>query len=109
MAIEGYKLGLDEQSADHLHLCASESNIGYIYNTADNHIEAKRYLEKARDRWEKWLRAENEDPIPWRTVQKPNLERCLVYIDQYDEAAKLLCQCNTEFKSTGLVNWSMLA
>ena len=108
-ALKGYDLRLEHQQKPSQVLQAwTESNIGYTSNTANNHADAKRWFEKARDRWTS-MQASGEDCGPWPTVQKKNLGRCLVYLDELAEAQKLFDESIAEFRPSLPVNWAMLA
>jgi len=108
-ATEGYRLRLSENPLKHLYLCATESNIGYMYNSANNHLESKRFFEMTRDRWAGFVRTEDGEPVPWNTVHKTNFGRCLVYLNEHDEAARILDESVQAFKASRPVNWAMLA
>ena len=85
-----------------------EQNLGYNYNTANEHETALAWFEKSRDTWIAWnIKGGRE--ADWPTVTKKNMARCLVYLEQYDKAQELLSTSIAEFKQEEPLNWAMLA
>jgi tetratricopeptide (TPR) repeat protein len=106
--LKGYELRLKEVPLKGGHLGGFEQNLGYNYNTVNQHVKALTWFEKSRDTWIAWNVKEGR-AADWPIVTKKNMARCLVYLDQYDRAQELLDISIAEFKTEETLNWSMLA
>ncbi|OBT61237.1 hypothetical protein VE03_09669 [Pseudogymnoascus sp. 23342-1-I1] len=104
----GYEMRLREVPLKHGLLAGFESNLGYNYNTANDHKTALLWFEKARDRWLAWTASQGKKP-GWPIHMKKNMARCLVYLHDLAGARDLLHISIAEFKNSELLNWAMLA
>ncbi|UKZ68842.1 uncharacterized protein TrAtP1_009862 [Trichoderma atroviride] len=105
---KGYKMRLEEEPRKGGLLGGFEQNLGYNYNTANQHETALMWFEKSRVTWTAWNVKEGREG-DWPTVTKKNTARCLVYLERYDEAKSLLDVSIREFKQEKPLNWAMLA
>ncbi|KEZ45512.1 hypothetical protein SAPIO_CDS1836 [Scedosporium apiospermum] len=105
---KGYEMRLRESELKQGLLAGFESNLGYNYNTANDHKSALQWFHKARDRWYQWMADQGKEP-DWPTHMKANTARCLVYLDNLAEARRILDVCIPEFKVAAPLNWGMLA
>jgi tetratricopeptide (TPR) repeat protein len=102
--LQAYGLRLQEAPPKTGLLAGFEQNLGYCYDTANEHATALLWFEKARARWV-------EQGKEWPPMTKMNMARCLVYLGRYKEADELLDGAIGEFKAAAeeRVNWAMLA
>lgn len=105
---KGYEMRLCETELKQGLLAGFESNLGYNYNTANDHMSALQWFHKARDRWYQWMADQGKEP-DWPTHMKANTARCFVYLDNLAEARRILDVCIPEFKVAAPLNWGMLA
>ncbi|KAI0102845.1 hypothetical protein GGR51DRAFT_562299 [Nemania sp. FL0031] len=102
---EGYQIRLGEDPINQALCSGFEANIGYTYNTANDHQVAMEWFKKARDRWIKSVdKSGNENSYP--PVLKKNMARCLVYMGKSSEARSLL---ETAIAELQVDNWGMMA
>lgn len=106
--LKGYELRLKEVPLKKDDLASFEQDLGYNYNTANEHAKALTWFEKSRNTWIAW-NVKNGRKADWPTVTKKNMARCLVYLGQYDKAQELLDISMAEFKQEKIPNWGMLA
>lgn len=106
--LKGYEIRLQEVPLKGGLLGGFEQNLGYNYNTANEHAKALTWFEKSRDTWIAWNIKEGRGS-DWPIVTKKNMARCLVYLGQYDRAQELLDTSIREFKQEKTPNWGMLA
>ncbi|KAK4060264.1 uncharacterized protein Triagg1_10814 [Trichoderma aggressivum f. europaeum] len=106
--IKGYNMRLEEEPRKGGLLGGFEQNLGYNYNTANQHETALVWFEKSRVTWTAWNVNEGRE-ADWPTVTKKNTARCLVYLGRYEEAQSLLDVSIREFKQEKPLNWAMLA
>ncbi|KAL7952428.1 hypothetical protein V8C34DRAFT_323297 [Trichoderma compactum] len=105
---KGYNMRLEEEPRKGGLLGGFEQNLGYNYNTANQHETALVWFEKSRVTWTAWNEKEGRE-ADWPTVTKKNTARCLVYLERYEEAQSLLDISIREFKQEKPLNWAMLA
>lgn len=106
--LKGYQIRLSETPRKG-GLCGGfEQNLGYMYNTANEHETALAWFQKSRDTWIDWNRSQGREG-DWPAVTKKNTARCLVYLDRFAEAEELLEISVQEFKKETPLNWAMLA
>ncbi|KAL6695359.1 pfs domain-containing protein [Trichoderma pleuroticola] len=104
----GYNMRLEEEPRKGGLLGGFEQNLGYNYNTANQHETALVWFEKSRVTWTSWNIQEGRE-ADWPTVTKKNTARCLMYLGRYEEAQSLLDVSIREFKQEKPLNWAMLA
>ncbi|KAM0511972.1 hypothetical protein ACHAPE_009328 [Trichoderma viride] len=105
---KGYNMRLAEEPRKGGLLGGFEQNLGYNYNTANQHETALMWFEKSRVTWTAWNVKQGRE-ADWPTVTKKNTARCLLYLGRYDEAQSLLDVSIREFKQEKPLNWAMLA
>ncbi|PNP48425.1 hypothetical protein TGAMA5MH_00463 [Trichoderma gamsii] len=105
---KGYNMRLAEEPRKGGLLGGFEQNLGYNYNTANQHEIALMWFEKSRVTWTAWNVKQGKE-ADWPTVTKKNTARCLLYLGKYDEAQLLLDVSIREFKQEKPLNWAMLA
>ncbi|KAK4059480.1 hypothetical protein Trihar35433_10756 [Trichoderma harzianum] len=105
---KGYNMRLKEEPCKGGLLGGFEQNLGYSYNTGNQHETALKWFEKSRVTWTEWNVKEDRE-ADWPTVTKKNTARCLVYLGRYEEAQSLLDVSIREFKQEKPLNWAMLA
>ncbi|PKK40991.1 hypothetical protein CI102_14883 [Trichoderma harzianum] len=105
---KGYNMRLEEEPRKGGLLGGFEQNLGYNYNTANQHETALMWFEKSRVTWTEWNATEGRES-DWPTVTKKNTARCLVYLGKYEEAQPLLDASIREFQQEKPLNWAMLA
>ncbi|KAL7929497.1 P-loop containing nucleoside triphosphate hydrolase protein [Trichoderma chlorosporum] len=105
---QGYEMRLREEPRKGGLLGGFEQNLGYNYNTANQHQTALKWFEKSRVTWTAWNEKEGRE-ADWPTVTKKNTARCLLYLERSDEAQTLLDVSIREFKQEKPQNWAMLA
>ena len=105
---KGYNMRLEEKPLKGGLLGGFEQNLGYNYNTANQHETALKWFEKSRDTWTAWNVKEGRG-ADWPTVTKKNTARCHVYLGRHDEAQTLLDTSIKEYKQEKPLNWAMLA
>lgn len=105
---KGYNMRLKEEPRKGGLLGGFEQNLGYNYNTANQHETALIWFEKSRVTWTEWNVKEGRE-ADWPTVTKKNTARCFVYLGRYEEAQSLLDVSIREFKQEKPLNWAMLA
>ncbi|OJJ42592.1 hypothetical protein ASPZODRAFT_125317 [Penicilliopsis zonata CBS 506.65] len=105
---KGYEMRLKEKPLKGGLLGGFEQNLGYNYNTANDHETALTWLEKSKNTWIAWNVSEGSG-TDWPTLTKKNTARCLVYLGQYDQAQELLDIAIAEFRQEKPLNWAMLA
>ncbi|GAW14062.1 hypothetical protein ANO14919_034540 [Xylariales sp. No.14919] len=106
--LKGYKLRQEENPLKGGLLGGFEQNLGYNYNTANEHEMALTWFEKSRHTWIAWNIQEGRE-ADWPTITKKNMARCLLYLERYSEAENLLDNSIKEFKKEKPLNWAMLA
>lgn len=100
--IEAYHIRLAEHPPKH-HLIASfENNLGYCYNTANNHTCALEYFRKA-------LNTTNHRDTQCLLITRLNKARCLFYLDRPDEAKLNLLAVMAEYSIAESLDWAMSA
>lgn len=112
-ATKCYEHRLAEEPLNLTILVWTRSNLGYMNNTANNntanqHQVAMQFLESVRVRWQS-IASVNRVPVPWPTVQKSCLGRCLMYLGELDEAQRLLQESVEGFRLATPVIWGGLA
>ncbi|KAE8313083.1 hypothetical protein BDV41DRAFT_577036 [Aspergillus transmontanensis] len=105
---KGYKMRLGERPLKGGLLGGFEQNLGYNYNTANDHHTARTWFERSRDTWIA-LNVKQGREADWPTVTMRNMARCFVYLGQYDKARELLDMAINEFKRGQPFNWAMMA
>lgn len=105
---QAYEMRLHEQPLKQGLIAGFESNLGYNYNTANDHETSLKWFEKARDRWLIWTASQGKKP-DWPIHMKKNMARCLIYLGDYDGAFELLETSIVEFKAAKPLNWAMIA
>ncbi|KAL6832199.1 P-loop containing nucleoside triphosphate hydrolase protein [Trichoderma camerunense] len=105
---KGYNMRLEEEPRKGGLLGGFEQNLGYNYNTANQHEKALMWFERSYITWAEWNEKEGRE-ADWPTVTKKNTARCLVYLGRYEEAQSLLDISIREFKQEKPLNWAMLA
>lgn len=93
---KGYNMRLAEEPRKGGLLGGFEQNLGYNYNTANQHETALMWFEKSRVTWTAWNVKQGRES-DWPTVTKKNTARCLLYLGKYDEAQLLLDVAIREF------------
>ncbi|KAI0412494.1 hypothetical protein F5X98DRAFT_367241 [Xylaria grammica] len=106
--LKGYKLRQEENPLKGGLLGGFEQNLGYNYNTSNEHEMALTWFEKSRHTWIAWNIQEGRE-ADWPTITKKNMARCLLYLERYSEAENLLDNSIKEFKKEKPLNWAMLA
>ncbi|PIG79027.1 hypothetical protein AARAC_003611 [Aspergillus arachidicola] len=106
--IKGYSMRLGERPLKGGLLGGFEQNLGYSYNTANDHHTALTWLERSRDTWIASNVKQGRE-ADWPTVTTKNIARCFVYLGHYDKARELLDIAIYEFKLEKPLNWAMLA
>ncbi|KAF1961988.1 hypothetical protein CC80DRAFT_522601 [Byssothecium circinans] len=105
---KGHEIRLHENPLKWELLAGFECNIGYNYNTANQHETALEWLEKSRGRWYEWCDKEGKEH-DWPTHTKTTLARCLIYLDRRQDAYSLLDTIVREFRCSKPFPWAMLA
>lgn len=105
---KGYNMRLGEKPLKGGLLGGFAQNLGYNYNTANEHHMALTCFESSKDTWIAWNIKQGRE-ADWPTVTKKNMARCFVYLGQYDKARELLDIAINEFKLEKPLNWAMLA
>ncbi|KAI0545208.1 pfs domain-containing protein [Xylaria curta] len=105
---KGYQIRLDENPIKQPLCYGFEANLGYTYNTANDHKVALEWFEKARNRWVKFVN-KSDDKSSYPTVLKKNIARCFVHMGNLSEARSLLDTAIAEFKINEPFNWGMVA
>lgn len=106
--LQGYEMRLAESPRKGGLLGGFEQNLGYNYNTTNQHDTALQWFEKSRDTWTAWNLQQGRE-ADWPAVTKTNMARCLVYLRRYLEAGEVLGDAIAQFKEEEVVNWAMLA
>ena len=78
------------------------NNIGYCYNSANDHEEALKWLEKSYKWW-----TDNKKPIP--SFLHTNRARCMVYRGDLVKARELLETAIKQLEGEEEKDWAMLA
>lgn len=105
--IQGYQMRLNEQHLKQGLLAGFESNLGYNYNTANDHKTSLVWFTKARDRWFTWTASLGRKP-DWPTHMETNMARCLFYLNDLAGARQLLDISIAEFLDTKPLNGQCL-
>ena len=103
---KAYEMRLTEDPLKENLLAALENNLGYNYNTANDHETSLEWFYKSRDRF---LASSRNDKPDWPHFVKANIARCLVYLVRYSEARDLLKIAITSFKEETPLDWAMIA
>lgn len=106
--IEGRNMRLEETQFKGGLIGGFEQNLGYNYNTANQHDTALEWFNRSRDTWIAWNVQEGRD-ADWPTVTKKNTARGLMYLGRYDEAQTLLDTAIKEMRQEKPLNWAMMA
>ncbi|KAJ2993997.1 hypothetical protein NUW58_g1673 [Xylaria curta] len=105
---KGYEIRLREDPINHRLCYGFEANMGYTYNTANEHSVSMQWLEKAGKRWVQFVdKSGDENSYP--TVLKKNMARCLFHMGKVPEAKLLLDSAIAEFRVAKPFNWGMMA
>ncbi|KAK6507665.1 hypothetical protein TWF481_006087 [Arthrobotrys musiformis] len=106
--LKAYALRQSEVPLKPILLAGFENNLGYNYNTANQHETALEWFSKSRDRWFAWELSQGNE-ANWPAFLKKNMGRCLVYLNRFSEARSLLQLSLKEFRSVKPLNWAMIA
>ncbi|EME85066.1 uncharacterized protein MYCFIDRAFT_135445 [Pseudocercospora fijiensis CIRAD86] len=105
---QAYEIRLQEVPKREGLISGFENNLGLAYGSANDHVTAKTWFEKSRERDIAFAKERNE-PLTWDTNTKVNLSRCLIYLNEPLEAQALLDEAVTALKRTEPREWAVLA
>ncbi|KAL3952370.1 hypothetical protein ACCO45_012313 [Purpureocillium lilacinum] len=103
-----YEIRLHERPMKQQLLCYISNNVGYCYNTANDHKNSLEWFQKSQVWWTASVRDRSETQECPAFILK-NTARCLVYLDDFEGAAKLLDVAISRLKTERPLNWAMLA
>lgn len=99
---EAYEIRLHETNPKFHLIAGFESNLGYCYDTANDHETALMYFRKAQTTC-------LSQKLDWPTHMKKNMARCMFHGNNLNEARSLLLASIAEFKGESPLNWAMIA
>jgi tetratricopeptide (TPR) repeat protein len=103
-----YKIRLGEQPQKKNQLCFTSNNLGYCYNTANDHRTALEEFERCLNWW-KDFQKDQENPQACPPVLLKNKARCLVYLENWKEAERMIDTAMPLLRDEKPLNWAMLA
>lgn len=105
-----YEIRLRENPAKKELLGYTASNLGYCYNTANDHRTSLEWFQRSRDWWAEVAKSQGEAQTETRgcppSILK-NTARCMVYLNDFSGAKEMLDLSMPLLKNAK--NWAMLA
>ncbi|QKX54573.1 uncharacterized protein TRUGW13939_01660 [Talaromyces rugulosus] len=99
---EVYRIRSEELSLEHNLLCQVANNIGYCYNSSNDHTTALTWFLLSYQSFEKSEETKN-DFLPG------NMARCMLYLNQLDAAWEMLDIAIPQLENSNSSNWAMLS
>lgn len=106
--LKQYEMRLQQHPVKKLMLVYCANNLGFSYNTANDHTTALYWFQKSAEWWESMVSdGESVGPRPARHLK--NHARCLVYIPDYKAAKAMFDEALPRLQTEQPLNWAMLA
>lgn len=103
-----YEIRLQEKPMKQALLCYVSNNLGYCYNTANNHKSSLEWFQRSRDWWATLVEIQGETrDCPPFILQ--NIARCMIYLNDLKQAQEMLDTSIPQLKNAKPLNWGMLA
>ncbi|KAI9842890.1 MAG: hypothetical protein M1837_006722 [Sclerophora amabilis] len=103
-----YEIRLQEKAMKHDMLCYTSNNLGYCYNTANDHKSSLRWFQRSRDWWAALVESQGESRDCPPFILK-NTARCMVYLNDLKGAKEMLDISIPQLRNAKPLNWAMLA
>lgn len=104
---KAYKIRLQEKPRKLALLCYGSNNLGYCYNTANDHKSSLEWFQRSRDWWAALVERQGETRgCPPFILQNP--ARCMIYLNDLERAKEMLDISISQLKNAKPLNWAML-
>ncbi|OAQ95981.1 hypothetical protein LLEC1_02850 [Akanthomyces lecanii] len=103
-----YEIRLEERPMKQRLLCYISNNIGYCYNTANDHKHSLKWFQRSQHWWAASV-GDGEETQECPAFILKNTARCMVYLDDFNGASHLLDVAISRLKTEQPSNWAMLA